>query len=388
MPLISLLVPTRNRLPYLKHTLQSALDQKDDRLEIVVADNATEDGTREYLASLGSRIKVVRSETPISMTENWHRGLDAITGEWVIVIGDDDALLPPFMGVMSDIIGRMPNTEMISCKHAIYRWPDAPAEQNLLTFQLSKSGKVVPSAEALRAIFEDIHNIYSPAGLYHCLTRTRVIDRIKAQCGEYWLGLSPDIGSGLLHLAFTESYLLTPYPVSVMGFSKSSTGMGFRVGGPGAASANEFRRLSDMKPLQRYLPEFSQEQFNITVWRLLLEWQDYIATKGRKVTLNQQKMLLHCIKKITAIPEDTREIAAAELISFGQTLGFEEAKLRELIKESLARGRSLRPGYFTTATGEIQLGLDLADTPITNITDAGKLICAMIKQRSTVTDAD
>lgn len=377
-PLISLLVPTRNRLPYLKHTLQSALDQNDSRLEIIVADNATEDGTREYLASLGTRIKMVRSETPLSMTENWHRGLAAVTGEWVIVIGDDDALLPPFMAVMSELIGRMPDAEMISWTAPIYRWPDAAAEQNMLSFQFSRQGRIMPSADTLRAVFEDIANIFSPPGLYHTLTRTRVLDRIKAQCGEYWLGLSPDVGSGLLHLAFTENYLLNPFPMSVMGFSKSSTGMSFRVGTKDNAIAGEFRRLSDMEPLRRYLPEFTQEQFNINMWRMLLEWQDYIATKGRKVTLNQSKMLLYCIDKLSGIPKEYHQQAAIELIAYGRGLGFDEASLRERTSKALAEGRKMKPGYSIYESGGMQLAFDLSETPIKNITDAGRLICGLI----------
>jgi len=377
MPLISLLVPTRNRLPYLKHTLQSALNQNDADLEIIVADNATDDGTREYLASLGNRIKVVRSETALSMTDNWHRGLAAVTGEWVIVIGDDDALMPPFMSVIKDTLGRMPDAEMVTWRAPIYRWPDAP-DQNMLMFRFGGSGKIVSSADTLRALFENIQEIYSPPGLYHALTRTRVINRIKARCGEYWLGLSPDIGSGLLHLAFTENYLVVPFPLSVMGFSKSSTGMSFRVGTT-TDSASEFRRLSDMSSLRKYMPSFTQENFNISMWRIFLEWQDYITTKGLKVVLNQHKMFLYCIDKLNGIPAVHRELAAAELISFGKTLGIEEVILRERAAKAMAAG-GLQAGCSVYEGGSVQLAFDLSDTPIKNITDAGKLIYGLIRR--------
>ncbi len=378
MALISLVVPTRNRLAYLKHTLQSAFDQRADDLEIIVADNATNDGTREYLASLGQRVKVVRSETPLSMTDNWHRGLEAVTGEWVIVIGDDDSLLSPFMPAMRDLVRREPDAEVISWKTALYRWPDAIAEPNLLMFNFGKEGKKESSAEALRGIFEDIQNPYSPPGLYHALTRTRVIERVKAQCGEYCLGMSPDLGSGLLHMAFTESYLVVPFPMSVMGFSKHSTGMSFRIGGAGSESANEFRGLADMSPLRRYLPEFTQDHFNISVWRILLEWQDYIGTKGRTVTLNPQKMLVHCIDKLTGIPVELRDVATTELIAYGQKLGFGEPALRARCAQAVAQGRTMKPGYLIAEDRSVQIAFDLSETPIKNISEAGKLICGLL----------
>src|SRR6476659_5293670 len=97
MPLLSVVIPTRNRLFYLRHAVQSALDQACDELEIIVADNATNDGTQEYLASLGSAIKFTRSEAPLSMTDNWHRARELVTGEWITVIGDDDCLMPDYV---------------------------------------------------------------------------------------------------------------------------------------------------------------------------------------------------------------------------------------------------------------------------------------------------
>lgn len=63
MSLFSILIPTRNRVEYLKYALDSALSQTFKDLEVVVSDNASEDNTRQLVESIGEpRIKYVRTK--------------------------------------------------------------------------------------------------------------------------------------------------------------------------------------------------------------------------------------------------------------------------------------------------------------------------------------
>jgi hypothetical protein len=77
--------------------LGSILSQQGD-FEVVVADNANDDQTAVVLAghSGDNRLRVVRSETVLSVTDNWMRALSAARGEYLLMIGDDDLLLPRF----------------------------------------------------------------------------------------------------------------------------------------------------------------------------------------------------------------------------------------------------------------------------------------------------
>lgn len=91
---LSVLLPTRNGAAFLPAALDAVLSQDAD-LELVVSDNANTDGTRELLeASRNPRLRVVRHDTAVPVTENWTSALEASTGEYLLMLGDDDLLLP------------------------------------------------------------------------------------------------------------------------------------------------------------------------------------------------------------------------------------------------------------------------------------------------------
>jgi glycosyltransferase involved in cell wall biosynthesis len=90
-------LPTRNGGPFLGEALDSILDQTGD-FEVVIGDNANTDETAAVLsARVGdARLRVLRSESVLTVTENWMRCLEAARGDHFLMIGDDDCLLPRF----------------------------------------------------------------------------------------------------------------------------------------------------------------------------------------------------------------------------------------------------------------------------------------------------
>ena len=93
--LISFLLPTRDRLPYLKLAIETVRRQDNEDWEIVVADNASEEDVVAYVNSLeDSRILVRRAPEPVPVTENWNAALEMSSGDYVLMLGDDDGLLP------------------------------------------------------------------------------------------------------------------------------------------------------------------------------------------------------------------------------------------------------------------------------------------------------
>lgn len=92
---ISILLPTRNRLDLLKLAIESVRLQEYSDWEIVVSDNASDDDIGAYVQSLGDpRIRCRRFEQLVPVTDNWNAALEAATGEYFVMLGDDDALVP------------------------------------------------------------------------------------------------------------------------------------------------------------------------------------------------------------------------------------------------------------------------------------------------------
>lgn len=98
--------------------------------EVVVADNANEDQTGAVLASHAGdpRLHVVRSEAVVPVTENWMRALRAARGEFFLMIGDDDLLLPGFFSRVDELLRRHGDPECLTFDACSYVAPGSFGE--------------------------------------------------------------------------------------------------------------------------------------------------------------------------------------------------------------------------------------------------------------------
>jgi len=99
LPLVSIITPTYNHAAYLEETIESVLNQDYPRIEYIVLDDGSTDGTREILAKYTGRI---RWETHPNMgeTRTVNKGLSMATGEILAVVNSDDLLLPGGVSVL------------------------------------------------------------------------------------------------------------------------------------------------------------------------------------------------------------------------------------------------------------------------------------------------
>ena len=93
LPKVTIGLPTFNRRTYLSAALDSARNQTYPNLEIIVSDNASEDGSWSYLEGIeDNRVVRLRQETNIGGIQNINACLAAATGELFLVLSDDDLL--------------------------------------------------------------------------------------------------------------------------------------------------------------------------------------------------------------------------------------------------------------------------------------------------------
>ena len=92
-PRVTIAIPTVDRLQYLRGALASALGQAYPNIEVIVSNNASTDGTADYLASCtDSRLRVLNQSRRLDMTSNWNECVRAATGEFFLLLSDDDLL--------------------------------------------------------------------------------------------------------------------------------------------------------------------------------------------------------------------------------------------------------------------------------------------------------
>ena len=105
---LSVLIPTRNRLKYLKYGVATVLRQDYADWELIISDNDSEEDIEGYVHSLDDpRIKYYRTDRFIPVTDNWNNALKKSSGEYVIMLGDDDALMRGHFSTIFAIDTRM-----------------------------------------------------------------------------------------------------------------------------------------------------------------------------------------------------------------------------------------------------------------------------------------
>jgi glycosyltransferase involved in cell wall biosynthesis len=94
-PDISVVLATYDRCHSLPRAIASVLAQDDVRFELIVVDDASRDGTPDYLATLGDpRIRTITAERNSGPSAARNLGLKAARAEIVAFIDSDDAYLP------------------------------------------------------------------------------------------------------------------------------------------------------------------------------------------------------------------------------------------------------------------------------------------------------
>lgn len=113
----SIVITTYNRLELLKRAIDTALAQTIP-CQVIVVDNASTDGTQEYVNSLGDRVLYHRNPTNTNHSGAVNAGVDQATGSWIKLVDDDDYLAPNCIEAMTRAIQQRPEAVICSCQAA------------------------------------------------------------------------------------------------------------------------------------------------------------------------------------------------------------------------------------------------------------------------------
>jgi glycosyltransferase involved in cell wall biosynthesis len=106
-PVVSVVIPTRDRLRYLQEAVASVQAQTFDRWELLIVDDASEDQTRDWLRSItDTRIIVLRRDQHVERSAARNLGLYEAQGEYVIFLDDDDRFRPRALETLVEVLRR------------------------------------------------------------------------------------------------------------------------------------------------------------------------------------------------------------------------------------------------------------------------------------------
>lgn len=228
-PLLSVLIATRNRIPYCINVIETILGFEYQNFELIIQDNSDTLDLKEYLKKNINDKRLVYKYTPppFSSIDNFNAVIELSRGEYLCLIGDDDGINPEIFKIVewaskNDVDAILPGLNVM------YRWPDAC---KVLKGYENAGGEISISAISGRISVHDtskaLKNLMKNGGqnyltlhfpkLYHGIVKKNCMDKIKEQTGHYVGGLSPDIYVAVALTSFIKKILEIDYPITIPG---------------------------------------------------------------------------------------------------------------------------------------------------------------------------
>ncbi len=172
-PLVSICVPTRNRAAQLRESLRSIQAQEYEPLEILISDNASEDGTEAFCreaAAADPRIRYIRQPRNIGLYGNHNFCIEQAQGEFLCFFHDHDNRDPRLVRAYADFLREHPEAGVVCSdweltgeegkRVGVRRYPVAPVTPGIeYTEQTLRSGRssiAAPGAMIRRKALEGI----------------------------------------------------------------------------------------------------------------------------------------------------------------------------------------------------------------------------------------
>jgi len=226
---ITIVIPTRNGEKYVMHAIQSVLSHDYQDCEVLVSVNHSDDDTLLELKKINDkRLKILSPPSLLSMSAHFEWCIAQATGEWVTVLGDDDAIMPNFFSEFQRLTAKWPKAEAIRFVRALYYWPGCEAvyKESILSFMAIDYDYAVNSRIELARCLLGVSGYANLPQLYTTgIIKRILIERIRNKSGGRLIHeLSPDIYSGVTVALETTNFIVSETPVFWVGTSVKSNG--------------------------------------------------------------------------------------------------------------------------------------------------------------------
>lgn len=122
LPLVSVVIPTYNRIRTLPVSVNSVLNQTYMNLEIIIMDDGSTDGTKEYVESIADeRIRYRRSEANMGPSAARNMGAGMAKGEYLAFQDSDDEWMPDKLEKQMKLMLDSKDVSLVYCEFGIYR---------------------------------------------------------------------------------------------------------------------------------------------------------------------------------------------------------------------------------------------------------------------------
>lgn len=176
-PLFSVIVPVYNGERYLKECVESILRQSFEDFELIIADDASTDGSVKIAESFDEpRIHILRQKANVGMFTNLNRAAASAKGRLLRFVCQDDMLEKDCLSLEADLFDRAPSIAMAFCKMT----------------SIDDNGVVVDKAE-----LSDLPEVLSPVScqqhffFHECIPGNLSAVTVRRTCFEECGGFNP-----------------------------------------------------------------------------------------------------------------------------------------------------------------------------------------------------
>lgn len=125
--LLSIIIPTFNGGKFLQenlHTLIPMMKSESNNVELIISNNASEDNTDEIVQNaLNEYQQIIYIKRPVNIgsMNNFSEAIKVSHGKYILLLGDDDVLIPGFTNIILDMLIKYPTVSLIHWNRIDYK---------------------------------------------------------------------------------------------------------------------------------------------------------------------------------------------------------------------------------------------------------------------------
>ena len=217
--LCSIVIPVHNGMPDIAGAIQSVLPQLGPQMELVIFDNCSSDGTREFLGSMRDSLIVVKhSDVLLPIDESWSRAVSLAQGKWVKILPADDELLPDCLSAQLEIAQRYPLVGLVTSRRIIR----SPRGKIRLTLPLRASELTThPPGASIELIRDSAANPFGETS--SALFRADLLAEILPLRGRYTLDLDTHFRLAQLEGWVRTAHVASVFQISARGLTRQTS---------------------------------------------------------------------------------------------------------------------------------------------------------------------
>lgn len=260
-PKVTLIIPVKDRKEYLYHTLRTCMSQDYQNFEIIVADDASTDGTQEMVRTLSQedkRITLIDRPVRVGMRENFEDALSRIKEGYVIAIGGDDGIMPH--GI-SKMVQKFKDTgvKLMTWNPPLFEYPRDMRKNGRFSVSHAKGDYMVKSATYLSRqpqMLNYLDDKECPMFYVKGAAHISLIEKVKSRTkdGRFYSCPTPDGYSGIVLAGEVDEFYFSYEPYTLYGVSPSSQGLAYTLKDKKAKeNSQEFFKFSETQSMHSVL---------------------------------------------------------------------------------------------------------------------------------------